>query len=312
MESFTASVNVVVPLLLLMCLGMLIRKQGLADEGIFRKIDGISFKIFLPVMLFWNLYNSDMGDLFNARLVIFAAVGVLAVVAVLFAVVPRIIKDNPRRATVIQGIFRTNYIIFGLVVADALYGAEGSAEVTLLGCFMVPLFNALAVAVLEYYRLGKVNIKKILIGIVKNRLIIASILGIIVVACGIKLPYVLEKAVKDVSGITTPLCLISLGGALKFGDFKANLKPVIWCTLARLVFVPLVFMPAAVLAGFRGSELTALMILFASPTAVSSYTMAQQMEADGKLAGQLVASTTLCSVLTIFALTFIFKSFGYI
>jgi malate permease and related proteins len=66
------------------------------------------------------------------------------------------------------------------------------------------------------------------------------------------------------------------------------------------------------LLGFRGEALLGLMVLFASPTAVSSYTMAQQMGADGKLAGQLVAFTTGVSLLTIFLFVFLFKQLGYL
>ncbi len=45
--------------------------------------------------------------------------------------------------------------------------------------------------------------------------------------------------------------------------------------------------------GYRGVELTTLMIIFAAPTAISSFTMAQQMDSDSELAGQIVVFT-LC------------------
>ena len=78
----------------------------------------------------------------------------------------------------------------------------------------------------------------------------------------------------------------------------------------RMIIVPLVFMPLSVIAGFRGQSLCAMMIVFAAPSAVASYPMAVAMGADGQLAGQLVCTTTVLSVFTIFAWTFVLNSMG--
>ena len=51
-----------------------------------------------------------------------------------------------------------------------------------------------------------------------------------------------------------------------------------------------------------------MLSMFASPTAVSSFTMAQQMEGDGELAGQIVVCTTVFSIITIFAFVVCLKS----
>ncbi len=77
-----------------------------------------------------------------------------------------------------------------------------------------------------------------------------------------------------------------------------------------MAIIPLVFLTLLVLLGFRQMNLTALIMMFAAPIAVSTFTMAQQMGADGELAGQLVAGSTLLSVFTIFVFTFVFKTLG--
>jgi hypothetical protein len=77
-----------------------------------------------------------------------------------------------------------------------------------------------------------------------------------------------------------------------------------------MIAVPLIFMPLAVALGFRGPILCALLVLFAAPTAVASYPMAVAMGADGQLAGQLVCSTTVVSIFTMFCFTFLFQTLG--
>ena len=79
-----------------------------------------------------------------------------------------------------------------------------------------------------------------------------------------------------------------------------------------MVIIPLLAMPAAVLLGFRGVDLAAIMAFFCSPTAVSSFTMAQQMGADGELAAQLVALTSVMSLFTIFVCTYIFQAMAFL
>ena len=74
------------------------------------------------------------------------------------------------------------------------------------------------------------------------------------------------------------------------------------------MLIPLVFVAIAVLLGFRGQELCALLILFAAPTAVSSYPMAVAMDADGDFAAQMVAYTTVFCLPTIFLWTLLLNS----
>ena len=77
-----------------------------------------------------------------------------------------------------------------------------------------------------------------------------------------------------------------------------------------MIVVPFAFLPLGALLGFRGQSLCAIMVTFAAPSAVASYPMAVAMGADGQLAGQLVCTTTVLSVITIFLWTFAFKSLG--
>lgn len=296
--------QVILPLLILMVLGVFLRKNKLMDEATYKKLNTLIFKVFLPPLIFYNVYKSELSEAFDGKLILFAVLGVLALFFVLVAVVPLVEKDDRRRGAIIQGIFRSNFVIFGVPLTVALLGDAAAGKVAVVVAFVVPLFNFLAVISLEVFRHGKPDIKKILKGIVTNPLIIASALGILSTAIGLKLPKFLETAVSDVAKIATPLALIVLGASLDFALLKKNSIRVLLVTAARLVFVPLVFLTIAILLGFRGVDIAILISVFASPTAVSSYAMAQQMSADDALAGQIVASTTAFCVFTVFLFVF--------
>ena len=132
------------------------------------------------------------------------------------------------------------------------------------------------------------------------------------IVLGIKLPYVLDKAANDLSKVATPLALAILGGSFEFKSISAHVKQLVFTVFAKLMLAPAIFLPIAIAMGFRGIELGTLITIFAAPGAVSSFTMAEQMGADGELAGQIVVFTSLFSIITMFFWIFINKQLGYI
>ena len=61
---------------------------------------------------------------------------------------------------------------------------------------------------------------------------------------------------------------------------------------------------------FTGAHFAALTAVFTTPLAVSSVAMAQEMDGDAQLAGQLVIWTTLMSAITTFVASFLLKAAG--
>ena len=175
----------------------------------------------------------------------------------------------------------------------------------------MPTFNFLAVIVLEIFRGGHINIKAIIKGIAKNPLIIASALGLMALFINIKLPVFMETAIQDISKIATPLALVILGGEFEFSRLKGNIRNIFIGVFGRLIFIPSIFIPISIAMGFRDIELASVLIMFSAPTAVSSFTMAEQMGADSELAGQLVVFTTAISIVTIFLWVLLIKQLGY-
>ena len=318
MNSFFVSFQVVFPIFLMMLLGSFIKKINLVNENTVKQINNVIFRILLPVMIFKNMYDSSIADVFNLRLVIFSVVFVIAMILLLFLVVPLVEKDNSKRGVMIQAIFRSNFVIFGIPVTQALCEAASSESLSLtlgsasvLVAVVVPIYNFAAVITLEVYNNTKPDFVKILKGIITNPLIIASVLGIIISVTDLKFLSVLESTMGSVAAITTPLALIMLGASIRFDSAVKNWKYIAIGVSARLLIVPSIALALAVFVfGFKGADLIILMSLFASPVAVSSFTMAQQMGGDSDLAGQLVMFTTTFSVLSVFMWIVIIISMG--
>ncbi|MGI6315617.1 MAG: AEC family transporter [Christensenellales bacterium] len=301
MENLIISLKVVLPLFLMMALGYGIKLLKLVDDHSLQKMSRLLFTVFLPVLLFNNIYKADIASLLNPKLLIFAGCAIVASFLLAFFLVRACEKDNAKRGVMIQGIFRSNYVIYGLPVALAIYGENAGGVPCMMSLVVIPLFNGLAVVALEVHRgSGKVHIGKILKGIITNPLIIATLLGLLIKLTGITLPEVLAGTVNDVGNVATPFGLIALGASFTFKTVRSNARQLLLTVSGRLLIVPLLFMPIAVALGFRGIELVSLLTMLGSPVAVSSFTMARQMEGDGDLAAQIVVFTSLGSILTMF------------
>ncbi len=312
MENFKIAINAVLPLFFTMAVGYFLRQIHFVDEPLLKKLNKLVFNVFLPLLLFINIYQSDLETSFRLKTILTAVCSVLALFVVLCAVVPLIEKDGRRRGVIVQGIFRSNYILFGAPLVFGVFGDQGMGTVSVISAFVVPLYNMLSVAALETFSQGQVNVKKILKGIVKNPLIIASALGILCLVAGVPLPQAVEKTVSDLGKVATPLGLVSLGGFFKFSDTKRFIKQLVIIVTGRLILCPAAFLPIFIKMGFRDVELMALATMMGAPIAVSSFIMAQQQGADADLAGQSVAFTTLFSVFTMFLIIFGLKQMRFI
>lgn len=310
LQSFQTALRVVTPLFLTMALGYLLRRLKWVSDKTLDELNKLVFNVFLPLLLFYNVTKANFkangagfGPLF-----LFAGLGILAVFVVAAMIVPLLETDRARRASLVQGIFRSNFVLFGIPITRAIMGEEAVVVPSLLAAITIPLFNILAVGILEYYRGGRMDVARLLKGIAKNPLILGTLAGLLFVGLGWQLPSAVEPVIADLSQVATPLALLVLGGSFTFRSVGKSIKPLTVGLIGRLIVVPLLALSCAVALGFRGVELVALMALFASPSAVSSFTMAKQMEADYELAGQLVVLSSAFSVITIFICTYILSA----
>ncbi len=311
MESLHIALEIVLPLFLLLAVGYCIKLTGIMNETSVRQTNNMIFKVFLPLLVFFNIYKTDLTSSFDMSLLLFAVVGVLLQFIISLCLVILLEHDNARRGVMLQGMFRSNFVLFGIPISTALFGDSAAGLASILIAVIIPLYNMLAVVSLESFNGKKPSLWKILVGILTNPLIIASAVGILFVVFHIPLPTVLYKTVSDLSIIATPLAFVILGASFSFGETGRCVRDLCITLGAKLVTYPLLFIALAILMGFRDAHLAVLLTVFGSPIAVSSFTMAQQMGGDDKLAGQLVVFSSLLSVFTMFLFIFGLKELAF-
>ena len=332
LQNFITSLEAVLPLFLMILLGMLLRRTGMLEEKSRQSMNQLSFRVFLPIYLFCTLYAiEDISAVFDPKLLIFGVAGLVTAFTLLMLAIPLVERENRRRSVMIQAMFRSNFALFGLPLAESLCGGQIGPTSLMLG-LTVPIFNTLAVICLETFRGGKPSGRKMLRGIATNPLIIGCLLGIafycLKTCAGFTLPAFLHSttratvdgtvksfhagALVKLGNIATPLSLISLGSQFALGSVRGFRFQLTLTVVVRLVVLPVIMVTLGVLLGLRNEFLVPVLIMFGAPTAVSSYPMAQQMGGDSDLAAAAVVFTSGFASLTIFLFIFALKSLGLI
>lgn len=310
MENFIISVEAVIPMFVMLLLGVLVRKQKLLNDDDVKKLNSVVFKVLFPILMFSNIYGNKISEVFDLGLVIYSVSMILILYLIITFIVLKIEKNNKKRGAMIQAIYRSNFVLMGLPMAQNLAGAGNAGTTAIMVGIVVPLYNVLAVVTLEFYRGGQVDLKKVLKGIAKNPLILGSLVGIIAVLLGIRLPQVAEKTISQISAAATPMALIALGASFTIKSVEEEIRNLYICIIGRLIVIPFIGLSIGALLGIRDIGFITLIGIFASPCAVSSYIMAQQMDSDAELAGNTVIFTSALSCFTIFLWIFLFKQLG--
>ena len=309
-DNFIVCLEAILPIFILILIGIAVRGAGLLNGQEVRRVNKFVFVVFFPCMMFKSIYQSEISQPVSPRYVAFGLITVLATCLISIPITLKIEKDSGQRGVMIQDSFRSNFVIMGIPVIANMYGTAFLGVPTVMMAIVVPFFNVLAVIIFESFRGGKVSFVSIIKGIMKNPIILGTIVGILFKGFSISLPHIVENVVFGMGDACSILALIILGAAFHFHDIKAKARNLMIILLTRLLIVPGILLSLAAFMGYRDVEFVTLIIMFAAPPSVSSYTMAEAMDSDGELAGNAVIFGSAASCFTLFLWLFIFKSVG--
>lgn len=331
-DVFMFSLNGVMPILILFVVGYALKLLGFGDEGFFKKLNTMVFKVFLPVLLFKNIYDIESLSSINVPVIIYAFVAVLLLFVIGYIVAKLTSKSRSQRGVINQCAFRSNYAVVGIPLAQAIGGSEAVGFASLLSATSIPLFNVLAVIILSHFSEDKNSgsVKQTIIKTAKNPLIIGVLIGVVFVAIRQLIPLndsgeiafsvqrdlpFVYSAVDYIAKGTTPVALIVLGARFDFSAVKGLFKQIAVGTALRILVAPTVGLGLAFLLSTRlglftisSAEYPALISLFSSPVAVSSAVMVGEIGGDEQLANQFVVWTSVLSILSMFIVIFVMKS----
>ena len=310
LQNFIICVNAVIPSAIYLAIGVILKASGAISDKEVKRFTHVIFLALYPFMMFDNLYDRNLQENLDAGLIVYGIFITLLQLAVSWAFVCRIEKDNYQRGAMIQALYRGNFVLMGLPIAINLFGKGNVAPVAVVILFIVPIYNASAVILFEHFRGGRADILDLIKRIFTNPIIEGALAAILLMLLNIKLPETMHGAVTALSDATSPVALILLGAGLNIQAFRSDRRRIVICTLGKLIVFPALGIAGAVALGFTGVPLVALTIMLTTPVALASFAMASSMEGNGELAGELVVITTMLSCVTMPVWLFILKTAG--
>lgn len=315
MEELIFSLNATIPIFLLMILGYVLKQIKMVDEPFIKTLNKFNYNVTLPVLVFKDLSQSDFLQVWNTKYVLFCFLVTLFCILSIWFLAVFCLKNKDLVGEFVQASYRSSAAVLGIAFIQSIYGNSGMAPLMIIGT--VPLYNVAAVLILSFTGptakgLNPAALKKSILGILTNPIILGILAGMLASVCRLDLPIILDKTVNNVAVLASPLALIGLGAGFEGGKAIKLVKPTLATTLVKLVVWPLLFLPLAILLGFRNEMLIALLVMLGAPTTPSCYIMARNMGHDGVLTSGAVVATTLFSSITLTLALFILKSMGVV
>ena len=316
MENFIYSINVTMPIFLVMVIGYILKQIGMLNDNFVTVANKFNFKVTLPFMLFKDIAGVDIKAVFDIKYVLFCAIVSTICFWVVWGTAKLLVRDKTIRGAFVQSSFRGSAAVMGLAFIQNIYGSSAMGPLMIVSA--VPLYNIFSVIVLTFEANDstgidkKAKIRQAGINICKNPIILSILAGLIVGLLGIQFPTLVNKTVSNVAQMATPLALITIGAGFEGRKALAKIAPTMAASMIKLVLQPLVFLPVAAWMGFSGEKMIATLIMLASPTTPSCYIMAKSMNNDEVLTASVIVTTTLMAAFTLTGWIFLLKTLGYI
>lgn len=302
------SVLLILPDFLVILLGLFLARKLDYPRAFWDKAEKLVFYVLFPPLLFNSVSSASIGLSSASKFLTVAVTGMLFAVLVAWCV-RYVVKDSDwTHASVFQCGFRFNTYI-GFAVASRLYGDEGTSLLALLIAFWVPISNAIAVSVLAAAVARKeagaqagarTNVFASTVkAVVRNPLIIATVLGLIVNVSGFKVPQTAHIFLADLGNASLAMGLLCIGAGLRTEDFRAHMPLIAASCVDRLLLVPLIAWGMGVAFGLSPVEAGVAIVFAALPTAQSCYVMTASMRGDAGAVANVTTAQTLAAMATL-------------
>ncbi|MFC9619782.1 AEC family transporter [Streptomyces sp. NPDC056930] len=316
------------PIWTLTAIGYAVGRSGLLGEQAEAVLGRFVFHVAMPAALFTMVSGARPAAFANSSMVAFAA-GTALVCGLGFVAVGRLFgRGTAERAIGSMASGYVNSANLGIPVAVQVLGdASFVAQIIL---FQVLLVSPVILTLLDTGTgtgSGKgVVIRRMLTMPVRNPIIMASLLGLVVSALGLRLPHALAHSCDLLGAAAVPTALITLGLSLNSrpatdgptehaeparSPVRTKRAEVVVTVALKTLVQPLIaFVVGGPLLHLPDHQLMAVVLCSALPTAQNAFIYAQQYGLDTRVARNSVVASTVVSMATLSFATWMLGTTG--
>ncbi|MED4205309.1 AEC family transporter [Neobacillus mesonae] len=293
--------NVILPVFLLIGAGVFLHRKFHFDMNTLSKLNTY---FLMPAVSFVNIYQNKIGGETLLHILGFLVLQGLSLMVLSAGIAKAARFDNRLSSVFKNSIVLNNSGNFGLPVSQLVFQQSPlGASIQVL----VMIFQNLLTY--TYGLLNSVSVDKnkvkALKEFLKNPVIYAFLLGLLLHTLHIKIPGFIWAPIKNTSNAFLAVALVTLGAQsafLKFGRFSL---PLVLSLLGRLVFSPVIALLIIFTLKLDGVTAQALFIASSFPTSRNSALFALEYGNHPEYAAQVVLMSTLFSMITVTTIVFL-------
>ncbi|MGO2110612.1 MAG: AEC family transporter [Pseudoclavibacter sp.] len=268
----------------------------------------LAFWVATPSLLFTVLVDADLATLLSAQFIVSAIV--MFSMAIIAALIAWIFSWGVGDGAV--GAMSSSYVNagnLGIPIAVYVLGDATLVVPVMLAqlLLMAPIFATVLDVAASRSRGASLEWWRVALRPFRNPIVIAALLGVLVAALGLPVPEFVFEPLSLIGNMTVPAVLLAFGISLL--DNAAPLRgpgrgKVLTATAIKMVVHPAAaWLVAEYAFGLEGTQLLAVVVTAALPTAQNVFTYASQYETGERLARETVLVTTVVSVPAIVIVT---------
>ena len=321
-ESFVLSINVTFPFVALALLGLFMRRIGFIDSNFVKQSNKILFYFAIPTTIFIHIHRADLSYIFDMRFILFNVIWLIVFFIATWFLAAKFMSKVDCISSFVNSAYRSSLSVVAPPLFLLLfYGVENDnlRAQSLLALSLLLIISYATAAILFAVQDVKEKqsdngsvLKDIFMSILKNPIIWGVIAGISFNLLGFRaLPVAINSTLTNLANIVMPLAMICVGANLRFHGFDKKFKYVIISVVVKLFIMPISAVLVAHLFGFRGNDLTIIMILNALPMAVGAYVMQAELgSGDLYIGASTLMITMVLSAFTLTLFIFLFRLAG--
>ena len=269
-------------------------RSGILGAGAGATLSRLAFFVLNPALLFTVLADADLDSLFSELLP--TAVIVATINLAVFAVIALVAWRRPVPEATIGALAAaySNATNMGVPISAYVLGDVSTSAPVIL--FQLIVISPIALTVLDLGTSGTISVGRILLQPVRNPLIIASALGLVVALTGLRIPDDVMRPFELIGGAAVPVILIAFGMSLHGQRPLAagsDRRGVVLATTLKMVAMPVAAWAFGhFVFGLDGHALFAAVVLAALPAGQNVFNFAQRYGRGEGLARDVVLLTT--------------------
>jgi len=292
-ELFQTFADNLLPILLIAAAGFALGKLLKVEP---RPLGRVVFYILSPVLIFNLIVNSQL-PLDRIALVLGITVAVVVINGGLAWVLGKLMRlERPILVSLILTSMFINAGNYGLPLVSFAFGEEALAYASIYFVGSAVTLNTIGVLIAS---LGRLDVKKAFLGLLKVPYLYAVIAGIIFRNAGWILPTPVERAVTLLAGGAIPCMIILLGLELTRVQWSKQMGVISVSTVLRLVVGPILGWAMSAVFGLPVPARQAIIIESGMPTAIMTTILANEYELESQLVTAIVFISTILSPLTL-------------